>query len=360
MRGGCAFDRHADTADLLELALAQGSSSARLAWESCPVCGPELARIEAFVGAMRVDSAAPEDPAFTARVLAATTREDLRRVVDLRLCAGFLRESLRKQRMLRFAAAGLLFHVLALSILAFLAFRDGPRKALRAPVAARADGAEARTTDAEDSRGSAHDGDQANACPRDMWEGDNERRSTRLRLASALDDSLRASPEENARHGSLLVRLLHACSERYKAGHLAEFVRSGEQIQDASALEAAIWVELLLDHYALCGEVAPGLQPALDQLARARVHHPADAELCQLLRQRAEVLGFRISGQPPSRPQNSEGQAESVQLGRELAMVWSQALRPLAEKPDAHPSLAAWSAWWGAEALGEGRQTRGQ
>jgi hypothetical protein len=141
---------------------------------------------------MQTEPEAAEDAAFTARVLAATTREDLRRVVDLRLCAGFLREAMRKQRLLRIVAACLVAHALVLPVVAYLALRDGPRRELRAAVAlseqppakagpSQAEFPQAQAGFIEESR----QGRQALAASGGAWQADNDRRSTRLRLAAA-------------------------------------------------------------------------------------------------------------------------------------------------------------------------------
>ena len=103
---------------------------------ACPRCVASLAELELFLGHCRsaaesVD-AAPDSSGSSGRlaerILARTTREDLGWRGDWRLLRGFVGQRLRSSGVLRFAAASLLVHLLALPVLAWLAFRDAPRE----------------------------------------------------------------------------------------------------------------------------------------------------------------------------------------------------------------------------------------
>ena len=70
---------------------------------------------------------------LTERVLARTTREDLRWRGDLTLVGGYLRERLSRSVALRFAAASLLLHLAVLPVLAYYVFL-APEKGIKIDV----------------------------------------------------------------------------------------------------------------------------------------------------------------------------------------------------------------------------------
>lgn len=95
-----------------------------------------LEELESFLASCRDSLAAEtetrrrpaEDAVLVARILATTTREDLSWSGDLRLVGGFLRDRLRSSRLLRFVAASLLLHLIALPVLAYYTLVVLPEK----------------------------------------------------------------------------------------------------------------------------------------------------------------------------------------------------------------------------------------
>jgi len=123
---------HLREEDLLAVLLApRPRREARERLRDCPVCGPELARMQRDVAHVRATlaAAAPRVSAgLSDRILARTSREDLGLRGDARLVFAFVRARLRASPALRVAAASLLLHLLALPVLAWFVWRaEQPR-----------------------------------------------------------------------------------------------------------------------------------------------------------------------------------------------------------------------------------------
>ncbi len=128
------FDhRHFDEETLLEAALDPSARELRAEVAACAECAAALRKLGAFAEDMRalLSVERPEDVRAARElgesVLAQTTREDLGRGGDLRLVLRFAAERLRSSGALRFAAAVLVAHLLALPVLAWIVLR-APRR----------------------------------------------------------------------------------------------------------------------------------------------------------------------------------------------------------------------------------------
>lgn len=79
--------------------------------------GAELAAFAARLGEnLRASDRAVDHSQLVKRVLSQTSREDLGRRADLRLVGSYLRERLAQSALLRFAAASLVVHILAVPV----------------------------------------------------------------------------------------------------------------------------------------------------------------------------------------------------------------------------------------------------
>jgi hypothetical protein len=344
--------RHLDEHELLDLLLEGGA--AREAAARCPTCSEALRDLDGFLGQCRAAAAtADARPEASQRlaelVLARTTREDLGWRGDLRLLRGFVGQRLRSSAVLRFAAASLLVHLLALPVLAWFAFREAPRE-----YAIQVDFDFPREqmlpdVPAEPERSPQMPGPEPE--PR-LVEADlaaGPERASAVRAAErAFLTSVAVPALSGDGDGGALERLLHARSARLGEGRLATFLARGTPPETAGALESALWAEVLLDHLVLAGERLPGLDTALKRLSAAPGAGP-HAERALVARTLRRALGCGLLGAEGSR--RVQAQLSELGLPRaggvEDAAGWSSALEQALAGTSAEGSAAAraWSGW---------------
>lgn len=269
------FDhRHFDEETLLEAALDPSARELRAEVAACGECAAALRKLGAFADDMRslLQVERAED-ARAARelgesVLAQTTREDLGRSGDLRLVLRFASERLRSSGALRFAAAVLVAHLLALPVLAWIVLR-APRRTgefqarIEAPVEPYFEGDGEREPEVVPSA-PLPEGEPralevgAGADAADWLLG--ARRSERASLATrapALWAS--AMPSES------LAQMLWLRAAGLQGRELPEWVLS--RTPEGAPSRMAIWTEILLDEWAETGVRPAQLDAAVARLA---------------------------------------------------------------------------------------------
>jgi len=210
--------------------------------------------------------------AFQQEVLAATTREDLGLIGDLRLVLRFCGTRLRASRALRLAAASLLAHMIALPVLAYFVLRDDKQPdvmhiTIEAPQAAPFAEQLQEPEREPVSPDPAPPQVSAQGAPNDPWEH-SIRWAERLLAQAEVPYELTANAGESA-----LERLLAARAARIRLEPSSAWrARVREPAYDAGMLEWCLWTELLLDDRVLSGRADPGLETALDAISALEPH----------------------------------------------------------------------------------------
>ncbi len=342
--------RHLEPHELLDALLEEGRGR-RSASAGCARCESALAELEGFLGrcreaALGADAQPAEARRVSARVLARTTREDLGWRGDLRLLHAFVAQRLRSSGVLRFAAASLLVHLLALPVLAWFAFREAPRRF-------------------EIQVGIEYPREQALPDvppePERVLEAPGPGPEPRLVEHQVLATAERATSARRAERAFLLAagipmvratdegvaRLLWARSARLHEGRLPAFLERGTPPDEAGTLEQALWAEILMDHLMLAGERLPGLDAALDRLDRGREGSRAERLLGALALRRAATCGLLDEARTSRVRATLVGLGLSPEGGVEDAESWARALAEALAGSAAADSAAArsWAAW---------------
>ena len=266
--------RHLEEADLLRLAL-EGRAASRSELAACPTCAARLGELDRLLETCR--AAARERDAQPARarhlaerVLAATTRADPTWRGDVRLLGGFLGGRLRSSRVLRFAAASLVAHLVALPVFAWLAFREPPpERHFQTGIEHREPRLPDGPMEPERTPRFVDPEPDPRLIEADL-RTDAERRSDAAVVRRAQRTWLRASPPPPGgpeAPADPLARLLWARARilRGQSPPPAETTPG----RGAGALELSIAAEALLDHRVLSGERTAELDVVLARLAHA-------------------------------------------------------------------------------------------
>lgn len=338
---------HLPEPDLIEAALAANPGAgpggpddeARRAFSACAECSRRLERASAWLADLRgalgtsdvleapegTESGSEAERRLVERVLASTTREDLGLRGDLRLAWSYARSAVRKSAALRVAAALLVVQLAALPVLAWIVLRSpgerphftGTLELPRDPVYQESEAEPERAISADEP-----------AEPRlredELARGEElaaiaHRRAEARALRSA--EAPRVGPTEPR---DALARLLWARARQIETGELSDTLRSwvDEPATDASAVELALRLDVLLDRWSLSGErptAARALALALIEAGRSE----RSALAARALR-RAELHGL-IAPAEAREPRSGGPDARAVPLDR----AWSDALESL-------------------------------
>lgn len=342
--------------ELLALALDPAACDPELARavDGCASCAARRDELGAFAGVCResldaaVEAAVPDRRAraLAERVLSALPREDLRLRGDLALVGRFVAARLRASGLLRLAAAGLLAHLLVLPVLALIVLRGGrPDGAFQVSLEP---GALPLPTDVREPRREVEEIDLAGEeyavrpmedGPRDLLAVENRLRADRLALRRT------SAPPPGGDEG-LLDRLLDARARQVATRELEPFAAAGRGLQRATALEGVLWAELLLDRYAMTGELAPCLPAALARLGAAPGQGPGLRRLQAAALERAEGYGLLDQLAPPSagwRAAELVGVAGTARR-TPLDASWLRELAPELLQVGT-PAARAWARW---------------
>lgn len=257
----------------------------------------ELRALSAFVARCRRDRAALEDRVASASVVRAalerTTRDDPSLLGDLRLVRRFVGGRLATSPLLRFVAASLVLHLVALPVVAWYVleradevvpqFSIEHEPELEYPpaepedvqldfvvddVQAEADRLEGRTRETFAGR----------------WSVDNALALDRFLLVDERSAGAPGSPGSSDEPALALL----AARARVGGGPVV-----GPASGDGGPLERALWAELELDRFALGRPVASELRSVLDALAAdAGAASDAVAGLIRHVRERARAYGL--------------------------------------------------------------------
>lgn len=266
--------QHFDEETLLEAALDPSATALRVEIERCAECAAALHKLGGFASELRtllLEAPAAESKAARRvgeSVLARTTREDLGRGGDLRLVLRFAAERVRSSRALRFAAALLVAHLLALPVLAWIVLR-APRRTgefqtrIEAPVAPFFEGEREREPEREPSAalpegepralevGPGSDGAD--------WLAGARRSELGALAATAPTPWSESLPQEP------LAQLLWLRASALHGRELPEWVLA--RSPDGAPSRMAVWTEVLLDQWARSGVRPSQLDAALERLA---------------------------------------------------------------------------------------------
>jgi hypothetical protein len=288
--------QHFDEQTLLEAALDPEARELRAQVQACAQCSAALGKLGAFADGLRAQLLAePEQDSRAARrlselVLTRTTRENLGRSGDLRLVLHFAIERVRASNALRFAAALLVAHLLALPVLAWIVLR-APRRTgefqarIETPVEPFFSGEGEREPELIPSA-PLPEGE-----PRVLEVGGGVdgaewlvslRRAERASLAAGApppwSDSAPAEP---------LAQMLWLRAARLAGRELPEWVLA--RTPEGAPSRMAIWTEILLDEWAFSGARPPRLDAALARLAALPDFQRSRLVACVL--QRATAAG---------------------------------------------------------------------
>ena len=267
------------------------------------------------------------------RILAATTREDLSWRGDWTLLRRFLTERLTSSPALRWVAASLVVHLLALPFFGIglleertvpvLRFEPAPDVPIDLAEATEPTDPAPRT----DSNGETPLAAIENALRRGRYVLS---RATPLAPLSA--EALADAPLEIR----LLLERSRGLGDHGVEGEVSLWVEEGAGLESADDGQTALWAEVLLDGYCLRGEQPPALSRALNRLARSEASGKGEAlGAAALGRARSYGLWESVEGADgppaPRAPLPLEG-------------PWLDALEELLKRRSDVP--AAWIAPW--------------
>lgn len=354
---------HLTEPDLVERALAG------LEPPDCTECRTRALEIGGFLDRCRDGLHAAEEPAdaFVDQVLARTTREDLRWRGDWRLVRGFVRGRLRSSRMLRFAAASLILHMLALPVFAWMALREARRDyAIQVSIQEQVEQTLPKGPMEPDpvieapalppEPGLIELGELGEpGQPGDA--GDPEGAPTRTRARSPAEVARIVNRDQVVLRGSVapptplgppgsgestLARLFEARA-RVLAGELP-----GDLPAAQTGLERAVLAEVMLDDWLLGGREDPDLGAVLGALGSDPTVPEAERRLELFSLQRA--FDYGLLGGPGLRRLDAlsvEVEPVTVRVGDTNWAAWSAALEAaLRERPPADREAAGdWTRW---------------
>ena len=291
------FDEgHFDEETLLEAALDPSATALRTEIERCAECAAALHKLGGFASDLR--SLLREAPAAESKaaqrvgeaVLARTTREDLGRGGDLRLVLRFAVERVRCSRALRFAAALLVAHLLALPVLAWIVLR-APRRTgefqtrIEAPVEPYFEVEREREPEVEPSVALPESepralevGPGSDAAD---WLAATRRSELGTLAAMAPRPWGESAPQEP------LAQLLWLRASALHDRVLPEWVLA--RSPEGAPSRMAVWTEMLLDQWARSGARPIHLDAALERLATLPEFQRSRLVTCAL--QRATAAG---------------------------------------------------------------------
>lgn len=258
-----------------------------------PAQAAALERLESVIGRARRAAREPvlepaQKRAFVDRVLAATTREDPSWRGDLHLVSRFVLARFRESRVVRFVAASLVVHLLVGPAVAYLLLRDPPPRTPDFLIALAP-----RPETAEPADATAPAGPELDAATRAAQDVENRVRRARYLLQpshGAVPETVDppAGPE-----APVEIRLLDRRS-RFLHGESWGAWLDEQAWERADGAALALYVELLLDRYALYGERAERFYAALERLSAldAGAQLGAAAELGREALDRAASYGL--------------------------------------------------------------------
>ncbi len=216
----------------------------------------------------RDEWSAGREKALVRRILAETTRQDLRLRGDLRLVARFVRQRLGSSPTLRALAATVIMGFFVTSLFAYLAIREhrGPQ-----PINVRF---EQRDHDADRTDAIGDEGTPEEPVVAEIGElTDAERRTWRIENALRRDRYLLSTwtvPDPQPRlegESSPILRLLDARLALLGEGTFDEVFAAESTLESAAGLDRVLLAELLLDRNVLGGERAATLPRALHRIS---------------------------------------------------------------------------------------------
>jgi hypothetical protein len=225
-----------------------------------------LERSRAVLG-RREEWTGPREKALVKRVLARTTREDLRWRRDLALVAGFVRQRLGSSPVLRALAAGVLLSFCVTSVFAWLSVREPEGFTIIIdPSIGKLQISDDESGDEEEASPAADDS---------LAELDDaEQRALRIEQARRRDRYLVSqwrAPEgidlSDDLEGSLFERLLRARARGLESGDWPEWLELAPTLELATGSERALLAEILLDRVLLTDEPSPLLSRTLSRVA---------------------------------------------------------------------------------------------
>lgn len=269
------FDhQHFDEETLLEAALDPSATALRSEIERCAACAAALHKLGGFASDLRsllLEAPAAESKAarrIGEAVLARTTREDLGRGGDLRLVLRFAAERVRSSRALRFAAALLVAHLLALPVLAWIVLRT-PRRTgefqtrIETPVEPFFEGEREREPEVEPSvalpEGEPRALEVGPGSDAADWLAGARRSELGTLAATAPTPWSESAPQEP------LAQLLWLRAALLHGRALPEWVLA--RGPEGAPSRMAIWTEVLLDQWARSGARPAHLDAALERIA---------------------------------------------------------------------------------------------
>ena len=317
----------------------------------------EAAELQRFFsdcrGALRGADDARDSDRLVARVLGATTREDLSVRGDMRLLGGWLADALRGSLLVRVAAASLLVHIFAVPVVAAILLltheRKGPARITFAPLP------EDPFLAPDDMRDSGLELDLlpddvlfaelgsaapdplavSNALRRARWSLTHGGAPGASRPGAALDAT---DPLERA-----LARRAEALAARDWSA-LRGLSGLPAAVGGEGGLAAVVWLETQLDRFALTGEIAPQWAGALVAMDLAAAGPLATLERDALAR--ASDYGLLDSSQrerwaePVTRARSETPRA--LPVDRDWLLRLADCLPSGAARG---PELRAWLAW---------------
>lgn len=342
---------HLDGPALVELALAPARERIREQVGACAHCSTALAEEERTLGDLRrafADAPDERSARFAERVLRTTTREDLSWRGSAALLTRFARDRVARSRPLRWLAASILIHALALPVLAFVAWRElREERAFRTGIE-RAEELLPQQP-AEPERPLELVEPELPDLPPDPGpprvfvelEIDNALALARFELADLVARPPSSALAPSTRAGTLLALRAGLARSRSAPQDLAALP---EPVGDP--LEPALRAEILLDAFSFSRTASPGLELALAQLAGSTGSGPELDALNELALERARSYGLLAA--------RLDGGAGRV---RPLAPRWFDALERAAAASGAlgDPQVQAWIDWGRARAADSGR-----
>jgi len=248
------------------------------------------------------------------RILSRTTREDLSWRGDWELWRRFIVERFTSSSALRWVAASLLVHLLALPFFGTEVFRSREKPvAIKIELPAVPENEPAEVLPPR-SRWNPADGPTPSQI-------ENALRRGRYRLSRLPA----VSPPEGAtlEHGPLELRLLaeraRGLGRNGAGGELAPWVRETERLDSTSPFQAGLWAQVLLDRHCLSGDQPPALAFVLSRLAQFEADGQAtEGSRAALARARSYGLWEAPTGFDPSGAPEPFSAEELAALRREL------------------------------------------